>query len=543
MAEKQGRRSLLSITLQTLRNSLKKHLTRKFGRISSHDSITAMQNRPAPTAPKEGISISSHDSKPARSLRIFSAPQPQPQPPLLTSDKPEQRHASHEKNPPETPRESKTLRVRRFTSRLSLGEVLPRSQTHVGIGRRSAIPSSRIPTPSMPPKGNLYSHLVYEKEGRRNVLSSLGTRGTKMKERGNIQSKFDVKVRQPASQAYSAPLRQNPRLIIRRRPQIQYKDVSKMTFAEKMALAAAPPGPPAAMRKVRVGRDSKSSVQYSTARYDQQIQKSHNRLSSPGMTTIAPMTKMATPKRIRPSRGFEDLKHTQDAQRTKLPIPKQKLKPSPPKPSAQKQTARAQTQTRMQDQVKENDASATYFTHLQHFSPRYTEVDAVDAVIPKTPKELASKLPRASNSSTRRKAQGEKMVLEKLPSSDHRRHNPHSTLFPSPTKIPVLTECAHPRPQVETAMPSQYWLGRFVTLTNAFHYEDSFGEPDIATGFEMPSSYSRPLQGSDDGDLASYRVKRAFMALENLCATEEASASLREFRDGYIKRFGDRWMG
>jgi hypothetical protein len=91
-------------------------------------------------------------------------------------------------------------------------------------------------------------------------------------------------------------------------------------------------------------------------------------------------------------------------------------------------------------------------------------------------------------------------------------------------------------------MPEGYWLGRFMTLTNAFHYEDSFNEPDIATGFEMPSSYSRPFQGSDDGDMAGYRVKRAFMVLENLCVTEEASASLREFRDAYIRRFGDRWM-
>lgn len=113
--------------------------------------------------------------------------------------------------------------------------------------------------------------------------------------------------------------------------------------------------------------------------------------------------------------------------------------------------------------------------------------------------------------------------------------------FSNPGKC-MLMEHPDPRPQVETAMPSQYWLGRFMTLTNAFHYEDSFGEPDIATGFDMPSSYSRPFQGSDDGDLAGYRVKRAFMALENLCATEEASESLCEFRDGYIRRFGDRWM-
>lgn len=78
-----------------------------------------------------------------------------------------------------------------------------------------------------------------------------------------------------------------------------------------------------------------------------------------------------------------------------------------------------------------------------------------------------------------------------------------------------------------------------MTLTNAFHYEDSFGEPDIATGFGMLSSYSRPLGGSDGG-LASYRVKRAFMVLENVCVTEEANESLRRFREKYLREYGTR---
>ncbi|RAH51029.1 uncharacterized protein BO95DRAFT_458383 [Aspergillus brunneoviolaceus CBS 621.78] len=117
--------------------------------------------------------------------------------------------------------------------------------------------------------------------------------------------------------------------------------------------------------------------------------------------------------------------------------------------------------------------------------------------------------------------------------------------------------------QVWEARPPAYWLGRFVTLTNAFHYEDSFRQPDATTGSPgMLSSYpQRPLTGADaaaaaaavdahanadadadDGDLPNSRVKRAFMLLENVCVTDEASGSLRRFRDAYVVRFGDRWM-
>ncbi|RAH71981.1 uncharacterized protein BO66DRAFT_470060 [Aspergillus aculeatinus CBS 121060] len=114
--------------------------------------------------------------------------------------------------------------------------------------------------------------------------------------------------------------------------------------------------------------------------------------------------------------------------------------------------------------------------------------------------------------------------------------------------------------QVWEARPPAYWLGRFVTLTNAFHYEDSFRQPDAATGSPgMLSSYpQRPLAGADaaaavdahanadadadDGDLPNSRVKRAFMLLENVCVTDEASGGLRRFRDAYVARFGDRWM-
>lgn len=96
--------------------------------------------------------------------------------------------------------------------------------------------------------------------------------------------------------------------------------------------------------------------------------------------------------------------------------------------------------------------------------------------------------------------------------------------------------------QVSRPQPHQYWLGRFVTLANAFHYEDSFNQPEATAGFGMISSYSRPL-GSTEQNLPDYRIKRAFMVLENACVTDEASRSLRDFQSEYVSIHGDRWMG
>jgi hypothetical protein len=141
--------------------------------------------------------------------------------------------------------------------------------------------------------------------------------------------------------------------------------------------------------------------------------------------------------------------------------------------------------------------------------------------------ESIAKVPTSRN-----KDRTQRMVL---PSDDD-----HTSRIPR-NKQRMLTTTTPAGFQVSEAQPRQYWLGRFMTLTNAFHYEDSFSEPDIATGFGMLSSYSRPLS-HPDANLANYRVKRAFMVLENVCVTEEASASLREFRDEYIAIHGDRWM-
>ena len=106
---------------------------------------------------------------------------------------------------------------------------------------------------------------------------------------------------------------------------------------------------------------------------------------------------------------------------------------------------------------------------------------------------------------------------------------------------PELTENTDSFHQVSHSQPSQYWLGRFVTLTNAFHYEDSFHQPDVATGFSMSSIYSLPL-GSTERNLPNYRIKRAFMVLEKDCMTVEAAKSLQGFQNEYIAIHGNRWM-
>ncbi|PWY64759.1 hypothetical protein BO70DRAFT_366910 [Aspergillus heteromorphus CBS 117.55] len=132
------------------------------------------------------------------------------------------------------------------------------------------------------------------------------------------------------------------------------------------------------------------------------------------------------------------------------------------------------------------------------------------------------------------------------PPGHHGSRIPSSVSISIPVRVsvsgrPTLTVHANTLSQVWGANPREYWLGRFMTLTNAFHYEDSFQEPDVATGFGMLSSYSRPL-GDSDGDLVSYRIKRAFMVLENVCVTDEASRSLRDFRNDYVRFYGGRWM-
>ncbi|PGH13573.1 hypothetical protein AJ79_03566 [Helicocarpus griseus UAMH5409] len=109
-----------------------------------------------------------------------------------------------------------------------------------------------------------------------------------------------------------------------------------------------------------------------------------------------------------------------------------------------------------------------------------------------------------------------------------------------PCQIPDLQDDIR---MVTTAKPSQYWLGRFSTLVSSLHHEDSFKEEsDTYAGYgsaNPPDHYY--ISTSPSATLDDQRAKRAFLFLENSCATAEARLSFLEFRDAYSKRCGDKW--
>ncbi|KLJ13638.1 hypothetical protein EMPG_09396 [Blastomyces silverae] len=123
-----------------------------------------------------------------------------------------------------------------------------------------------------------------------------------------------------------------------------------------------------------------------------------------------------------------------------------------------------------------------------------------------------------------------------------------TNLREQPPMEQLISSCTSPNNDddiqtVTTAQPRQYWLGRFSTLVNAFHHEDSFKEEsDAATGYDSsaaPAYYY--ITSSSTATLNDQRTKRAFVFLENACSTAEARVSFLEFRDAYSKCLGNRW--
>lgn len=507
-----------------------------------------MQSRSASISVRKGNGISSDDSQSSRSTRSISTPHHRSsfyaeynRDHEKTNEHEQKPECEHEKNSPDASRVTRDLRIRRFASCLNRRDVVPRTQTSVKLNLRPITGFSRLPAPTLRPDNERYSHSVYQKEGKRSVLSYLGRRGTVESQEKRSMSESWTST--PILQGNITSQHQDRKFIVIRTNSVHGYNGRENTPAEMKVSAPAPaptPAPARKERRVSGTYSSKGSSQFLLPRSYQ----SHNRLFSLEAPSGATMRNtMTPPKCIRLSKGFEDLK-MQSPQQTKLPIPVKNSNPSLARETNRIQ--KTQLRTQIPQEAKENSSPKVYPMNLQH----HTALPPVDAdgngTTSKGANELGSKLPLVSSSSTRRKVQIEKMVPTPLPPTVP----PHTVTIPgrvpsrvsNPKTRTKLTPQINDRIQVETAMPQTFWLGRFMTLTNAFQYEDSFNEPDIATGFEMPSSYSRPFQRSHDGDLAGYRVKRAFMVLENVCATEEASASLRGFRDEYICRFGDSWM-
>ncbi|KAL3475309.1 hypothetical protein BJX99DRAFT_230032 [Aspergillus californicus] len=512
-------------------------MSRKCHRLASFDSMPTMQNRSASMPVRDDAY---HPSNATHSVRDISKPQHQHVP---RTEELEHVYLSNE-HKQETPREIKTSRVRRLTSHLNSRGSVPRSQTTPSLNCQATFTRSRLPTPTGTPQGDMYSHSMYQREVGRTVPSYLERRNSmRGRETSNIQRIIMNQTNGPSPQGHVISQDRKRLLAVLTRSPIQYReadDRSEFIYAVKNVLS---PTPRLVQRRIEKERhrDNSSSGSQSQLQLPHYHQY-HSRFSfSDSSTAESSMTTMDSPRRLNLSltRGFENLR------KTKIPMPLSlhKRKTSPCSGKLEDQKTQPQTQT--DEQVKENTPT-TYVNHdyqPRKLSPSNT-YSHLNEDIPKLEK-LPSRIPLASPGSIRRQAQTEKMVPAPLQSKNKFPHLAPSSQLLNGYSIqddPVLTRYLQSRPQVETAMPQAYWLGRLSNLKDVFHYEDSFGVPDDLTGFKMSSSYSRPFQGSNESNMDGFRVKRAFMALENLCATAEASASLLEFRDAYIRCKGDRWM-
>ncbi|KAL4758461.1 uncharacterized protein BDW70DRAFT_162605 [Aspergillus foveolatus] len=511
MAEFKGHdsKAFFRNTLHALPKTLKRNICPRSRRNLS-DTNSVMQSRPTSVPVTEYSNISSYESRRPRSTRIASAPQHRCLTKPENTDHEDHKHKrehehtrepeaqseiEHDVNISQPTGVTKGFRIRRLNSRPHSLQ-LPRTQ-FTTLNGRFTFPPSRLPTPTGPPKNARYSHSVYEREGRRSVLSPIGRRWA-MQTPVTTRSKLQ----RPSTQTTAVSRQLSSSFRVVRRPLAQYDDSNTTSEVTVPASATAL----AHTEKERGSDNNHHLLLY---------YKIHNRLSffdAASIETTRPA--MTSPKRLRLTQGFADLR-AQETLQTKIPTLQQIRTHSSRKPTSQLQNPHLQRHS--YEYIKENDAPTAQRARLQPaaYQPQHANVE----MTPKSSKEPVSQLPVLSPTSSRRKLQHEKMVLALFParSSHQTPISPVPSRASNPKRRPVLTPQMVGRPQVETAMPQEYWLGRFMTLTNAFHYEDSFNEPDIATGFEMPSSYSRPFQGSDDGDMAAYRVKRAFMVLENRC--------------------------
>ncbi|KAE8133739.1 hypothetical protein BDV38DRAFT_295906 [Aspergillus pseudotamarii] len=433
------------------------------------------------------------------------------------------------------------------------------SQCQTSLRYSSTQLFSRIPTPAKSPVGDLFSHEVYRKEGRRrSVLPSLGRQCVDVEKdadtvyKANLDNEDERKdfIRRKDTQRLSSERNMldteatsNRSLQIRTHHQRSSDGQRAITglssglFSNSIHAAKYTPVP--CVTVLRTGRP-RNLVASPDAR-----SRPATRLFDPISALISRLetrsqrndcTKNGHLRASNPISGSAKVPPLRKERVEYHTVPKGKLPTHHPlledfQPANSKVMDSTLQKSDKMEYVKKSLRWTNGFENLK--LETRTKTDSFSpASRPKALSRSATRLsPLPDTGNPRHRDQIGRMVLS--------RNHPNG--FRSKLKKPGLTIHADCVSQVSESQPQQYWLGRFVTLVNAFHYEDSFNEPDIATGFGMLSSYSRPL-GHPDSSEADYRIKRAFMVLENVCMNDEASASLRRFRYEYINKFGDGWM-
>ncbi|KAE8387637.1 hypothetical protein BDV23DRAFT_195674 [Aspergillus alliaceus] len=432
------------------------------------------------------------------------------------------------------------------------------SQTRLGC-YTTQIPS-RIPTPAKSPAGDLYPHVVYRKESKRSALSSLANQCVDMKRHAGTVNKENIKNREEQGIVHYENA-QNFRSLkslsdsnAAAKSRLQSRGYYQRIIDSNLMQRATATRLPSKRHHSSMPLEKSTPISYVAVN---RPESTYSSLVSPEARS-RPSVRLFNPVSALISRFETGTPRAESVKSTcssasgiihghgkVLTLGKERIEHLVPKGKLsvrhqsigyyQPKISRATNVTRKESGQMEYIPKGLRWTTGFENLKLEGRAKSGAFLLPnraRAPSQSATRLsPLSDAGSARLRDQTGRMVLLRS----------HSVGIRSRLKKPGLTILAGCVSQVSESQPQQYWLGRFVTLVNAFHYEDSFNEPDIATGFGMLSSYSRPL-GHTDSNEAGYRIKRAFMVLENVCINDEASASLLKFRNEYIDKFGDRWM-
>lgn len=458
--------------------------------------------------------------------------------------------------------------------RLSLP--LKRSQTATMSGSYS-----RIPTPTKPPQGDAYSHTVYQEEGRRSVLSSHGRRYTglqktttaeKEQQNNNMERKktvSDKKVQDagghdpcsypgpgPAAAASSSVPRQTGREDIPNNHITHSAVQNTISRSHTMLPVRESTVPSSSIPGHSMSEQPKYKRRRSLPPYSHSGSGQRPTQTQGGSSAL---TSKIPPGRSRPRPGAEDgsriLSQIAEYEESEMPR-KSRVRDSigdsssaQQRPGTNRQPASGTFASRQHEPNRpENQSTAARERSSRRLgrAERMTQRATVNnmTVEPSytVPLHIVNETERRFHEfkGAETRQQPSRSPPRPLPSLVIDENDPRGYWYPDleQRRARSPTRFLH---QVADHQPRQYWLGRFMTLVNAFHFEDSFNQPDEATGFGMISSFSRPLGSAER--LSDYRIKRAFMVLENACVSYAATQSFQAFKNEYILMYGDRWMG